>query len=140
MQVLFCLMFHFSVAAIKKLMIEHCVFAYMIPIIWMEPVSLFYTWFYVTRQNVLQWMKLSQQRCQCHNYHYVLVDLSRHTFLVNGPSPLDLMCLGFPQYCRHQHSHLELAPLSQYHMPLFRPTHNKNTLRTFWESCLCCPI
>ena len=32
-------MFHFSVAAIKKLMIEHCVLAYMIPIIWMELVS-----------------------------------------------------------------------------------------------------
>ena len=31
-------MFHFSVAAIKKLMIKHCVLAYMIPIIWMEPV------------------------------------------------------------------------------------------------------
>ena len=34
-----------------------------------EPVSLFYTRFYVRRQNVLQWMKLSPQRCQCHNYH-----------------------------------------------------------------------
>ena len=33
-----------------------------------EPVSLFCTWFYVRRQNVLQWMKLSPQRCQCHNY------------------------------------------------------------------------
>ena len=32
------LMFHFSGAAIKKLMIEHCVLAYMIPIIRMEPV------------------------------------------------------------------------------------------------------
>ena len=32
-------MFHFSVAAIKKLMIEHCELAYMIPVIWMEPVS-----------------------------------------------------------------------------------------------------
>ena len=31
-------MFHFSVAAIKKLMIERCALAYMIPIIWMEPV------------------------------------------------------------------------------------------------------
>ena len=31
-------MFHFLVAAIKKLMIEHCVLAYMIPIIRMEPV------------------------------------------------------------------------------------------------------
>ena len=32
-------MFHFSVAAVKKLTIEHCVLAYMIPVIWMEPVS-----------------------------------------------------------------------------------------------------
>ena len=32
-------MFHFPVAAIKKLMIEHYVLAYTIPVIWMEPVS-----------------------------------------------------------------------------------------------------
>lgn len=75
--------------------------------------------------------------------------LSWHTFLGDDPSPLDLMCLGFPRSCYYQYSLLEWAPQSQYHMPLSRPTHMKkkifedhfcadgyNSLLACWEGLL----